>query len=262
MTEKDAARGDRRRRVNAALLTAASAVAVAAVIAVPLALARGNDDAGPGPTYPTGTPTPSASPVPTPDPSPTTAPTDEAGGPWVTSIPARFPLAAGYPETNGDGTRVKVHQVGGSLPLQLCGTEVATDAGLRDAAQAAYTAPDDSRSRDLVLYDGREAATRALATVRTALAGCTEETVGATEQVREEYPYDAGDESLAWTERYRADGAIGAGLTDYRVVRVGNALLLVTTYDGKAPSGGSAARAGARDAAPVVTAMQLFADRG
>ena len=182
----------------------------------------------------------------------------------MTSIPARFPLAAGYPETNGDGTPVKVNEVGGSLPLQLCGREVATDAGLRDAAQAAYTAPEDARSRDLVLYQGSEAAARALATVRTSVAGCPEETVGATDQVREEYPYDAGDESFAWTERYRTDGALGTELTVYHVVRVGNALLLVTTYDGNARSGDSAAQVGqaeARDAAPVVKAMRLFAER-
>ena len=181
----------------------------------------------------------------------------------MTSIPARFPLAAGYPETNGDGTSVKVNRVGGSLPLQLCGSEVATDAGLRDAAQAAYSAPEDSRSRDLVLYQGSEAAAQALATVRTSVAGCAEETVGATDQVREEYPYDAGDESFAWTERYRTDGAFESELTDYQVVRVGNALLLVTTYDGNAGPRDSVAetrRADAADAAPVVRAMTLFAE--
>jgi hypothetical protein len=264
LDDQHAAHGDRTRRINTALITVASAVAVTAVIAVPLVLARGNDGAGPGPSYPTGAPTPSASPAPNPDPSPTTGPSADVGGPWLTSIPARFPLAAGYPETNGDGTSVKVNRVGGSLPLQLCGSEVATDAGLRDAAQAAYSAPEDSRSRDLVLYQGSEAAAQALATVRTSVAGCAEETVGATDQVREEYPYDAGDESFAWTERYRTDGAIGTGLTDYHVVRVGNALLLVTTYDGTARSGDSAAQVGraeARDAAPVVQAMQLFAER-
>jgi hypothetical protein len=266
MTEKElddhpATPSHRVRRINTALLTAASAVAVGAVIAVPLALARGNDDAGRGPSYPTGAPTPSV--APTPDPSPTTLPTAVIGGPWVTSIPARFPLAAGYPETNGDGTPVKVNEVGGSLPLQLCGREVDTDAGLSDAAQAAFTAPKDARSRDLVLYQGSEAASRALATVRTSVAGCPEETVGATDQVRERYPYDAGDESFAWTERYRTDGAIGTDLTVYQVVRIGNALLLVTTYDGNARSGDVAARVGqaeARDAAPVVKAMKLFAE--
>ena len=255
-------RGDRVRR-NTALLTVASAVAVAAVIAVPLALARGNDDAGPGPAYPTGTPMPSPSFTPTPDPSPTTAPTAEVGGPWLTSVPARFPLAAGYPETNGDRTPVKVNEVGGSLPLQLCGREVATDAGLRDAAQAAYTAPEDARSRDLVLYQSGEAAARALATVRSTVEGCTEETVGATAQVRKEYPSDAGDESFAWTERYRTDGAFDTELTVYQVARVGNALLLVTTYDGNAGPGDSVAevgQAGATDALPVVKAMNLFAE--
>ena len=252
-------RGDRVPRRNTALLTVASAVAVAAVIAVPVALARGNDDAGPGPAYPTGTPTPSPTPSPTSAPTPTA--TAEVDGARVTSIPARFPLAAGYPDTNGDGTPVKVNEVGGSLPLQLCGREVATDAGLLDAAQAAYTAPEDARSRDLVLYQSGEAAARALATVRSSVEGCTEETVGATDQVREEYPYGAGDESFAWTERFRTDGVFDTELTVYQVVRVGNALLLVTTYDGNARSGDSAAQVGraeARDAAPVVKAMRLF----
>ena len=113
-----------------------------------------------------------------------------------------------------------------------------------DAAQAAYTAPKDARSRDLVLYQGSEAAARALKTVRTAVGGCTEETVGATDQMRERYPYDAGDESFAWTERYRTDGAFGTELTVYQVVRVGNALLLVTTYDGNAGSGDVVAKVG------------------
>ena len=190
-------RGDRLRRRNTTLLTAASAVAVAAVIAVPLVLGRGNDDAGRGPGFSTHTPTPS----PAPTPTSTTVTTGEVDGPRVASIPVRFPLATGYPETNGDGTPVKVNQVGGSLPLQLCGREVATDAGLLDAAQAAYTAPEDARSRDLVLYQSGEAAARALATVRSSLEGCAEETVGATDQVREEFRYDTGDESFAWTER-------------------------------------------------------------
>ena len=81
--------------------------------------------------------------------------------------------------------------------------------------------------------------------------------------MREEYPYDAGDESFAWTERYRTDGAFDTRLTVYQVVRVGNALLLVTTYDGNAGPGDSVAKVGqadATDAVPVVKAMKLFAE--
>jgi hypothetical protein len=48
------------------------------------------------------------------------------------------------------------------------------------------------------------------------------------------------------------------------VVRVGNALLLVTTYDGKTGPGDSVAKLGqadATDAVPLVKAMELFAER-
>jgi hypothetical protein len=247
-------RDDRLRRRNSTLLVVASAVAVAAVVVTPLALA-GNDDAGRPPGFPTPTPTPS--------PSPTMITSAAVDGAWLVTIPADLPLGTGYPPKNADGTPVEVAEVGGSLPLMLCGREVATDVGLLDAAQAAYTAPGDARSRDLVLYESGEAASRALATVRSSVEGCAEETIGATDQVRREFPYDAGDETLGWTERYRTDGAFDTGLTVYQVVRVGNALLLATTYGENAGPGVSmtkVAQAVATDAAPVVRAMDLFAE--
>ena len=254
-------RGDRLRRRRNTLLAVASAVAVAAVIVTPLALAGDNDRAGRDPGFSTRTPTPS--------PAPTASTTVEVDGAWLAGIPADFPLAAGYPARNGDGTPVEVTEVGGSLPLMLCGREVATDGAVLDAAQAAYTAPEDARSRDLVLYESGDAARLALTTVRSSLEGCAEETIGDTDQVRAEFPYDAGDDSFGWTERYRTDGAFDSGLTVYQVVRVGNGLLLATTYgEGGGPGDpvdpvdpvDKVARATATDADPVVEAMNLFAE--
>ena len=184
-------------------------------------------------------------------------------GARLATIPAELPLGSGYPPKNGNGTPVEVTGVGGSLPLLLWGREVATDAGLLDAAQATYTAAGDARSRDLVLYESGEAASRALATVRSSVEGCAEEAVGTTDQVRRELPYDAGDESFGWTERYRTDGAFDTGLTVHQLVRIGNALLLATTYGENGGPGASitdVAQAIALGTAPAVRAMDVFAE--
>ena len=86
-------RGDRMRRRNTALATVGGVVAAAVFIGTPVALMSGNDKDTVDPA-----------------PSPPTPTVTEDGQPgWLTEIPAEFPLADGFPETNGlDGSPTEV----------------------------------------------------------------------------------------------------------------------------------------------------------
>jgi hypothetical protein len=240
-------RGDRVRRRRTVATLGGTALVVAVVVAVPFALAGngGRDSREPG--FATDRPTASADP-------------DAA---WLTSIPASFDLAAGLPARNEDGTPVTVEAGTGEL-VELCGQPVDTAAGRVDAVDVTYSAPEDVRNRSLALYGDDQAAGQALASLRSAVAACGTYAEGGTDQVTSAPSSPRlGDEAVAWSVRYRTEGRFDTGLMVFHAVRVGNALLVASSYG---EGGGTAesrwrARHTAEDRAiPVVDEMNAFAE--
>lgn len=217
-------RGDRRRRRTNALATVGSVAAVA-LIAVPLAVAaNGSGRTAPDPGLANS---PSAT---------TTASPVEVG--WLQQIPASFPLTEGLPATNGhDGSPVTAHQgYDVQVPVAPCGSQPwALDAPVAtvDAEQAIYTGESEGgEDRTLALYADEATAREALDAIRTPLVeGCT---VPRTGIASSELVSDLGEESLVYVDRYRDRGQFTGEANLFQVVRVGNALLVATTYFGGA----------------------------
>jgi hypothetical protein len=244
-------RGDRLRRRNTTLLSVAGAVAVAAVVATPLALRGGADDAGHDPGFATSSPSASV----------TTS--TAVGGAWLAAIPEDFSLAEGLPARNEDGTDVGDLDRSRDQRIELCGTTGWSQADGLDSASVSYTAPEDTRTRSLTLYPDDTAADAALQQLQDTVAGCTSEEVGGTEQVYAPFDHPAGEASYAWTQRFRTSGQFDTGLVVHQAVRVGNALLVTSSY-GEGGAGDSidkVAEATASDADVVVRAMSLFAEQ-
>ena len=240
-------RGDRLRRRNTTLLSVAGAVAVAAIVAAPLALAGGHDKTGPDTRFATRTPSATTS--------------ADVGAAWLASVPEDFPLAEGFPARNEDGTDVGDLDHSRDQRIELCGSAGWSQTDGLDSASVSYTAPEDTRARFLTLYPDDTAAGDALQRLRDAVAGCKAEEVGGTEQVYAPFDYTAGEASYAWTQRFRTSGTFDTGLVVYQAVRVGNALLVASSY-GEGGAGDAVekvALAATTDAVPVVRAMDLFA---
>ena len=143
-----------------------------------------------------------------------------------------FPLDAGYPEHNDDdGSPVVVSDRPATRAFTLCGQQAwdpradGTDVlGVQFRGEAEW-----ATGRTLVLYPDADAAARALSDALGAVTACPEE--------REEYgtavhtPVDpvAGDQSVAWMDRWRSPdlgGGYSTGLAVMHLVRVGRAVLL------------------------------------
>jgi hypothetical protein len=164
------------------------------------------------------------------DPAPTPSPT-------ITSpvLPLEhFPLARGFPETNGnDGSPVVVSAESGVDALSFCGRAAwSPDAvGTIDLVGTTYTGEaEDFRGRTLVRYAEEALAAQALATLRLAVEQCPEEQVGGTAQVYAGADRDAGDEAFTITHRYRGEYGFDTGLEVVDVVRVGDLVLLSWEY--------------------------------
>jgi len=245
------ARGDRLRR-RRTTLTVLGAAAMVAVVALTAGLIGGGADRGaPGPA--------TSSPNPTADQTPgsTTAPDPPPAG----SLADQFPLALGLPETNEDGSPVRV-RIGTQDDLVLCGQTAWTGAGAMDLATASFAQPEDHRGRTLLLYPTVSRATDALSVARGALAACPSEELGGTEQVFTPLTGESsGADQVAFILTYRTDGRFDTGLTVYRLVRVGAALLFTVDYGEANSSEQSAADISASTLAGtqrVVDEMRIF----
>lgn len=214
------ARGDRlrRRRTTLAVLGAAAAVVIVAGGTSLLGGGPVGDGAGPADSRHT--------------PGATVAPDAAPAG----SLADEFPLDVGLPAVNEDGTAVEV-RVGTEDDLVLCGRTAWTGTRAMDLATTSYSQPEDYRGRTLLLYPSVEEATDAVEQARSTLAGCPVEE-GADSQVVYTPVADdtVGDEAVMFAQRSRAGGQFGLGVTLYRLVRVGPAVLL--TVDA-AEAGGS-----------------------
>lgn len=250
------ARGDRLRRRRATLSVIGSAAAVAAVALVAGLLGGGTERGAPAPA----TTTPSADITRDPTAYPTDQPPPDGG------LAEEFPLAVGLPETNDDGSAVEVVGEPGSEDLVLCGTTAWTSTRAMDLAGTSYSAPEDFRARTLLLYPSPQEAAGAVELARTSVLACPSEEIGGTEQVytpavvSSEDPM--GEESVTFVQRYRAGDAFDTGLTVYRLVRVGPALLLTVDYaeaNGSAQSRSDFFEATEASGQRVVDEMRIFA---
>jgi hypothetical protein len=148
------------------------------------------------------------------------------------AAPGEVDLTVGYPDTNGDdGSPVTTTAEPGITALTFCGATAWDPAGAAERAGATYTGEaEDFRGRTLAVYDDAAGARSALATLRSTVEDCPVMSEGGSDQVFEPVTLEAGDESFAFTQRYRTGGRFDTGLTVYQAVRVGNALYVAFAY--------------------------------
>jgi len=210
-------RGDRMRRRNTALATVGGVVAAAVFIGAPVALMSGNDDdvvqpAPPGPTQ-------------------TDGPRD---GQWLSAIPDEFPLADGFPETNGlDGSATEVVDESVLTPVQLCGVVWPTG-GSVDVAGITYTGEsEDTSDRTLLLLEDDVAARASLDELREAVRACPNQPTAGGDSVllSSLVDLDLGTEdSVVVAQQVQFDDGLISDLTVTEVARSGNAVWIETSY--------------------------------
>jgi hypothetical protein len=218
-------RGTRLRRRNNAL-AALGGVAAVAIIATPLSMAasdKGTD---------------------------TTPPVTNPSVAWVTEIPAGFPLDDGLPRaTIRDGYEAQAVDV-----CEGVGWSPETPKAV-DVEQAIQTETEGGWDRTLALLPDQDTAGQALTDLRTRVEACAASTAGkarSTEVVTSE------TDSFAYVDHMSEAGDMFVR----RVVQVGNALLLDTTFS---MGGGDPAvvqdsvQLTEEKSAPVVDAMCVFA---
>lgn len=206
-------RGDRQRRRRTAAVAGGGVLAVALAIGAPVLATSGGDERGIQPA-----------------PSPTGTRTPDAATDWVTTVPAEFPLAAGFPTPYDAPERPD-----GSELTPTCGPWFSGD--LADQAVLTYTGESEDRGqRWLILFADEDDARASLQQARDSVAACPADGVSGppgsgTAQVYDEVDVDLGtDESFAWTQRVRHDDGLLSDLTLVQVARTGNALYVDSSY--------------------------------
>ena len=142
-----------------------------------------------------------------------------------------FPLARGWPSTNGDdGSPVEVTDSSGVEDLAFCGRPAWSPEHAADVVGATYSGEaEDLRGRTLARYDGQDA-DGVVDRLRDAIEACPEEAFGGTTQVYELFPADSGDDSFFVTHRYRSDYGFDTGLEVIGVIRLDDLVLLSFEY--------------------------------
>jgi len=233
-------RGTRMRRRQAAL-AAVGGIAAVGVIAAPILAVT----AGSGPEEVQPAPAPAVS--------------------WLERVPEGFPLTDGMPETNGhDGSPVTAEPGFAQEVPGPCGTEPWTPerpVPAVDGRQAIYTGESEGgEARTLAVYADDRSAQEALDAIDEAVATCDPGS-GGTVITASELPSDLGEESLVWMNAWGDRSGPTGDAHLHQVVRVGNALLLTSTFFGGAgdPAVVEATAADeAADAAGVIAAMCVF----
>ena len=213
-------RGDRMRRRNTALATVGGVVAAAVFIGTPVALVSANSDQDN--VQP-------AQPVPT-----VTEGSTQAEPEWLTEIPADFPLADGFPETNGlDGSPTEVVDAPQYDGIGACGTGVIPPDQV-DSAGITYTGESEDRSsRTLVLLPDEVAAAGYLADVRELIQQCPTEAMENGEDIYESALVDLvldTEYSVVVAQQVRADDGLLSQLTVTEFAQSGNAILIEQSY--------------------------------
>ena len=210
-------RGDRMRRRKTALATVGGVVAAAVFIGTPVALLAdndGKDDVQPAP-------------------SPSISENAQPG--WLTEIPADFPLADGFPETNGlDGSPTEVvHDTPATAYIEVCGTSW-PQATPVDAAAISYRGEsEDMSDRLLLLQPDATTAKAELDALREAVKACpTQPTEGGDSVLLSSLvDLDLGTEdSVVVAQRVQFDDGLISDLTITEVALSGNALFIESSY--------------------------------
>ncbi|MCW2766051.1 MAG: hypothetical protein JWO11_2010 [Nocardioides sp.] len=241
-------RGDRMRRRNTALATVGTIAAAVIVIATPLAVVANHDTDGAPPIAPQPTRT-----------------TDQTA--WLQAVPSDFPLAEGFPATNGsDGSPVTVQPPTDLEVFPPCfgrGDKRSTPAPTLDKAGVEYAGEsEDQRRAVLAVYPDQDAATAALTQLQDDVAGCRSQSRAGKTYLFDPLPSDLGEQSFSWTMRLRLSGEVSSELLVVQNVRVGNAIHSLS-YFGQGGANQEAidytARLMANDSAGVVSDMCFFA---
>jgi hypothetical protein len=205
-------RGDRMRRRNTTLATIGGVVAAAVFIGTPVALMGGGDDDNVRPAPPGPTPTV----------------TDDAESPaWVTEIPDSFPLTADMTAT-GDPAE------GDTDAYNLCVTSYPTSRGTADTQTWTYS--DDGESsvqRTFQLWPDDAAANASLDALVKGVQDCPEQATTGGEDIIESKLIDfdnLGDRTVTFVQQVVADDGLVSQLSTVEATRVGNAVLVDSTY--------------------------------
>lgn len=213
-------RGDRMRRRRGAMQALGATLAVVTIVGGGFAVGGElTDGARPVP--------PPASQGPSPvDPKPE----DD----WRTAIPADFPLDQGFPEA--DFSESELTPPGPDVQpfeyVEACEKGVFPTIQAREGLGTVFQQPEDMRSRLLTTYADADEAHGVLTAVVQGFDACPRESYGgvpesvALTEVRET---GVGDEGYAIVRTYESGGHPAIGLGQIHVVRVGNALLLLST---------------------------------
>ena len=209
-------RGERlRRRHNA--LAAVGGVAAIALIATPIAILAGGDNQALQPTNPS---------------SPTVTTTQSATpGVWLTTIPAGFPLAQGWPEPTEPGEGLGIAGPSRNLavdePGAMCPATAVSVPAPVDELAATWTQPADYRSRQLLLFASNGQAQQYADWLRDTFANC-EGVESGDGYVISASVVDYQPVTFAWNATLRSElqGAPAPGLQLVQVAVVGNAVLV------------------------------------
>ncbi|GAA3667739.1 hypothetical protein GCM10022237_29510 [Nocardioides ginsengisoli] len=166
------------------------------------------------------------------NPSPDTSnpPTPSSGGVGATAIPDDFPLAAGWPEIDGDGSTAGPARDLPAFTWSVCGADVPDSPAPVDRMIASWQEPEDGRGRQLSVYATEADAVAAAKAVVEAHRACPEEPADDSGQTPHHVVQDgtAGDESWVIGTWYTYQGSHVPALGVDYVIRSGHTVLILT----------------------------------
>jgi hypothetical protein len=168
-----------------------------------------------------------------PWPNVSSPPTPSSGGVGATAIPDDFPLAAGWPKIDGDGSATGPARDLPALTWSVCGADVPDSPAPVDRMIATWQEPEDGRSRQVSVYATEADAVAAADAVVAAHRACPEEPAddsGHTPHhvVRDGAAGAAADESWVIGTWYTYQGSNVPALDVAYVIRSGHTVLLLT----------------------------------
>ena len=203
-------RGDRMRRRNTALATVGGVVAAAVFIGTPVALMSGGSD------------------DPDVQPAPSPSVTEEAEPQWLTEIPAGFPVTEGMVSGPGEATE------GDLDAFALCDVAYPTAPSTSDTVTYFYSGDgESSTTRTLQVWPDDASAEASLDALVAAVQACPQQdTPGGEDRIQSQLVDDQplGEQSVTFAQQVVADDGLVSQLTSVQATRVGNAVLVSSSY--------------------------------